>query len=98
ELHARPTRRSSDLLSTMLRKLEQEVGAELFDRTGRGVQLTEAGRLFLRHAEEALRHAGEARAAVRQLMGLERGSIRLGGGATAITYLIPRTVSQFRRE
>lgn len=88
---------SQPALSSMLRKLEEEVGAELFDRTGRGVQLTDAGRVFLRHAEESLRQASEARAAVRELIGLERGSIRLGGGATAITYFIPRTVSRFRR-
>lgn len=85
-------------LSAMLRKLEGEVGASLLDRTGRGVALTEAGRVFLRHAEAAIREADGARVAVRELMGLERGSIRLGGGATAITYLVPRTVSRFRRE
>lgn len=85
-------------LSSMLRKLEGEIGAPLFDRTGKGVSLTEAGREFLRHAEESLRHAERARTAVRELMGLERGSVRLGGGATAITYLVPRTVSRFRRD
>ncbi len=84
-------------LSSMLRKLEDEVGAELLHRTGRGVTLTEAGRLFLLHAEESLRQAGQAKTAVRELMKLERGSIRLGGGATAITYLVPRAVSRFRR-
>ncbi|MDX2115514.1 MAG: LysR substrate-binding domain-containing protein [Planctomycetota bacterium] len=85
-------------LSSMLRKLEAEVGAALLHRTGRGVELTDAGRAFLPHAEAALRAAEEARAAVGQVMGLERGSIRLGGGATAITYLMPRAVSRFRRE
>lgn len=85
-------------LSAMLKKLEEEVGAPLLDRTGRGVVLTDAGRVFLRHAEAAIRQADSARIAVRELMGLERGSIRLGGGATAITYLVPRTVSKFRRE
>lgn len=85
-------------LSSMLRKLEEELGTALLHRTGRGVELTDAGRAFLQHAEAALRQADEARAAVRQVMGLERGSIRLGGGATAITYLVPRTVSRFRRD
>jgi DNA-binding transcriptional LysR family regulator len=83
-------------LSSMLRKLEDEVGAPLLHRTGKGVELTEAGRVFLRHAEQSLREAGEARAAVRELLGLERGSIRLGSGATAIAYLVPRAVSRFR--
>src|SRR5262245_54495989 len=88
---------SQPALSAMLKKLEAEAGADLLNRTGRGVELTEAGRLFLQHAEEALRRADAGLRAVRELAGLERGSIRVGGGATAITYLLPRVVSAFRK-
>ncbi len=84
-------------LSAAIRKLEGEVGAPLLHRTGRGVELTEAGRVFLRHAEEALRHADSARSAVRELLGLEAGTIRVGGGATAIASLLPPVVSALRR-
>ncbi len=84
-------------LSAMLRKLEAEVGAELFHRTGRGVELTDAGKTFLAHAEDALRAADSGVKAVRQLIGLESGSIRIGGGATATTYLLPPVVSAVRR-
>jgi DNA-binding transcriptional LysR family regulator len=84
-------------LSAMLRKLEAEVGADLLHRTGRGVELTDAGRAFLTHAEEALRAADAGVKAVRQLIGLESGSIRIGGGATATTYLLPPVVSAVRR-
>ncbi|MBY0312207.1 MAG: LysR family transcriptional regulator [Phycisphaerales bacterium] len=83
-------------LSAMLKKLEKEVGAELMHRTGRGVQLTEAGRVFLVHAEDAIRRAELGVQAVRELVGLERGSIRVGGGATATTYLLPPVVSAVR--
>jgi DNA-binding transcriptional LysR family regulator len=85
-------------LSAMLKKLEAELGAELLHRTGRGVSPTAAGRAFLEHAREAVRRADEAALSVRELTGLQRGSIRLGGGATAITYLLPPVVSAFRRE
>lgn len=85
-------------LSAMLRKLEQEVGAELLHRTGRGVELTDAGRLFLVHAQECLARIDAGARAVRELVGLERGSIRLGGGATAISYLLPPIVSRFSLE
>jgi LysR family cyn operon transcriptional activator len=81
----------------MLSKLEKEVGAELLHRTGRGVELTEAGRVFLLHAEDALRGAEAGVRAVRELAGLERGSIRVGGGATATAYLLPPVVSAVRR-
>ncbi len=84
-------------LSAMLRKLEAEVGAELLARTSRGIETTEAGRAFLVHAEDAVRRADSAVAAVREIMGLERGSIRVGGGATATSYLLPRVVSAMRK-
>jgi DNA-binding transcriptional LysR family regulator len=84
-------------LSAMLRKLEAEVGASLFDRTGRGVAPTEAGRVFLAHAAEAVRRADSAVRAVRQVAGLEIGSIRVGGGATATAYLLPPVVGAVRR-
>lgn len=88
---------SQPALSAMLKKLEEEVGAQLLHRTGRGVELTEAGRMFLTHADDALRRAEAGVRAVRQLAGLEAGSIRVGGGATATTYLLPPVVSQIRR-
>lgn len=84
-------------LSAMLRKLETEAGAPLLDRTGRGVELTEAGRIFLRHAEESVARADAGIRAVRELVGLQAGSIRVGGGATATTYLLPPVVGQMRR-
>lgn len=84
-------------LSAVVKKLEKEVGAPLLDRTGRGVELTEAGRVFLSHAEESLAAADRGVGAVRQLLGLEHGSIRVGGGATATTCLLPPVVSYFRK-
>lgn len=83
-------------LSAMLRKLETEAGAGLLDRTGRGVELTEAGRIFLKHAEESVARADAGLRAVRELVGLQAGSIRVGGGATAITYLLPSAISAVR--
>ena len=84
-------------LSAALKKLEADVGAPLLDRTGRGVELTEAGRVFLEHAREAVRSADEAARAVRELEGLERGVIRVGGGATAVGSILPPVVSAVRR-
>jgi len=85
-------------LSAALKRLEAEVGAELFHRTAKGVELTGAGRVFLEHAEDVLRRTEESIRAVRQLAGLESGSIAVGGGATATGYLLPAVVGQFRRQ
>lgn len=85
-------------LSAMLRKLEGELGSELLHRTPKGVTPTEAGRVFLRHAEEAVRSAESGARAVREIAGLESGSLRLGGGATAVSYLLPPVISAFRKK
>ena len=87
---------SQPALSAAVKKLEAEVGTPLLDRTGRGVELTEAGRLFAEHAAEAVRRADEGVRAVRELVGLERGQIRVGGGATAAGWLLPPVVRAVR--
>ncbi|MDX2131922.1 MAG: LysR family transcriptional regulator [Planctomycetota bacterium] len=84
-------------LSAVVRKLEAEVGAPLLERTSKGVQLTEAGRLFLHSAQQALRAVEEGRESVRELLGLQRGVVRVGGGATAVTYLLPPVIGALRR-
>jgi LysR family hca operon transcriptional activator len=53
-------------LSRQLRDLELEVGATLFLRSARGVELTPAGRAFLEHARRALQSAADAVAAARR--------------------------------
>lgn len=88
---------SQPALSAMLRKLEAELGTALLDRTGRGVELTAAGREFLVHARDAVLRADAGVDAVKQMSGLQRGSIRVGGGATATTYLLPRVVWAVRK-
>ena len=84
-------------LSASMKKLEAEVGAPLLDRTGRGVALTEAGRVFLERIVDALRQTDAGVEAVRRLVGLEEGSIRVGGGATATASLLPPVVSVVRK-
>lgn len=63
---ARRLHTSQPSLSRQLRDLEEEVGAELFLRGSRGVELTPAGRAFLEHARLALSHAAEAAEAARR--------------------------------
>lgn len=65
-------------LSRQLRDLEFEVGAQLFLRTSRGVELTEAGRAFLDHARLALAQAAEAVAAARRAVRPAKASFSVG--------------------
>ena len=89
---------SQPALSAMLRKLEDELGAPLFDRTGRGVEPTAAGAAFIEHAREAIRAVDAGVRAVRELEGLEAGTVRIGGGATATGSLVPDAVGTLRHD
>ncbi len=83
-------------LSAALRKLEDELGTELFHRTGHGVEATEAGKVFIEHARITMLAADQTTRAVRSLVGLETGSIRVGAGATAAGYLLPGAIQAVR--
>ncbi len=76
-------------VSSQLARLENELGEKLFQRTPRGMVLTEAGEVFRRHAEGAIREIEAGYAAVADVSGSVRGRLRIGGGATATTYLLP---------
>lgn len=65
-------------LSTSIRSLEEELGAQLFVRTTRQVRLTEAGRVLLDRSRIVLDAAREAREAVARVAGLEQGVLHLG--------------------
>ncbi len=82
----------------MLKKLETELGAPLMHRVGRRLELTDAGAAFNEQARSVVQAADRAAQSVREVMGLEHGSIRIGGGATAITYLLPPVISTIRSE
>lgn len=82
-------------LSAQLAKLEEELGQTLFDRTPKGMELTEAGRVFLDHVEPTLSRLNEGRRALAELAGLARGTLSIGGGATATNYLLPQLVARF---
>ncbi len=89
---------SQPALSAAVRKLEAELGTELFHRTGHGVEPTEAGKVFVEHAQITMRASEKAREAVRSLVGLETGSIKVGAGATATGYLLPSAIHAVRDE
>jgi DNA-binding transcriptional LysR family regulator len=65
-------------LSHQVALLEREIGAPLFKRTSRRVQLTRAGDVFLPYARRVLRDAEEALAAVAALRGVVPGRLRIG--------------------
>ena len=77
-------------LGQQMTTLEEEVGARLFDRSSRGVALTEAGRLFLDHARVVLADVERAREAVRDLAAVPGGNVVVGLPTTvALVAAVP---------
>lgn len=78
---ARALNLSQSALSTQLRALEASLGQDLFERRGRGLVLTEAGRIALDHAEAIFRTADDLTATLRET-GRARRALRIGALAT----------------
>ena len=84
-------------LSQQVLKLEQDLGTKLFDRMGRGIRITEAGRAFLPHARGVLDQVEIARASVAAGKAGLRGSVTLGAIPTVAPYMLPRYTAAFTR-
>jgi DNA-binding transcriptional LysR family regulator len=77
--------------------LERALGTALVYRVGRGVRLTEAGRLAADYGERIFRLAEQLRAGVDDLKGLAAGRLVVGAGQTPGDYLLPPVLGEFRR-
>lgn len=86
---ARKLRRTQPAISQAVRRLEDELGDRLFDRSTRNGTLTEAGALLLDHALRLLKMAGDAEAAVRELQQVRRGRVTIGANEAAVHTLLP---------
>ena len=76
-------------VSRQIAALEREAGAQLLERTPRGIRLTEAGRVLLGHAEAILDRMATARAQVASVASLTGGRLRIGS--------FPRAIAAFAR-
>jgi DNA-binding transcriptional LysR family regulator len=83
-------------LSEQIRRLEAELGVPLFTRAGRGLELTEAGRLLVPHAERTLADAQAAVESVREVRDLAGGTVAFGTFGSAHYYLLGGLVQDFR--
>ena len=86
---ARRLHRTQPAVSQAIKRLEDELGDRLFDRTSRTGALTEAGVLLLEHAGRLLRLAAEAEAAVRELHEVRRGRVVIGANEAAVHSVLP---------
>jgi DNA-binding transcriptional LysR family regulator len=86
---------SQSSASIAIAALETRYRIKLFDRVGRGIQLTENGRKFLREALAVLDRANLARAALHELAGTRGGSVSIAASMTIASYWLPRRLAAF---
>jgi DNA-binding transcriptional LysR family regulator len=84
-------------LSVAIRKLEEELDAELFERRGRTIRLTAAGHEALRTARRCLADAEEVRIATRSAAKGESGRVRVGFVGSATYSLLQRLLPMVRK-
>jgi DNA-binding transcriptional LysR family regulator len=86
---------SQPALSQQIRILENEVGKPLFDRIGKTINVTEAGKLVLKHSENILSELEEIRNAVDGLNNLTKGTVSVGSIITLVTYMLPMVILRY---
>ena len=81
--------------SAAVAAIERRYGARLFDRVGRGIELTEAGRRFLPEARAVLDRASAARSVLEDLSGWPTGKVAIAASQTIANYWLPRRLTRF---
>src|ERR1700682_5709367 len=87
--------RTQPAVSQAVRRLETELGEQLFDRSSKTGTLTEAGRMLLNYGQRLVRLAEETESAMRELRDLRRGRVVIGANEAAIHTLLP-LIARFR--
>lgn len=85
-------------VSHQLAKLEAEVGVPLLQRMGRGIRLTDAGRLLVDRAESILEQVESVHAELDELAGLRTGRVRLAAFPSALATLVPLAAARVTAE
>jgi DNA-binding transcriptional LysR family regulator len=87
--------RTQPAISQAIRRLEQDVGEKLFDRSSKDGTLTFAGEVLLDHARQMLNLRQSAVNAIREMRDLQHGKITISANEHTVFYLLP-LIQQFR--
>jgi DNA-binding transcriptional LysR family regulator len=85
-------------ISHHISRLEAETGARLLQREGRGVRLTDAGRLLAERAEEIIGRLDAAEAELAAHVGLREGRVRLAAFPSALGTIVPAAAARLEAE
>lgn len=91
-LHVAPS-----AISRQLVKLEEQMGADLFEPDGRGIRLTQAGRILAAHASRMLDSLDQAQSQIEDLLGLRRGHVHVWTAEGHVSDLVMPAIAEFRQ-
>lgn len=83
-------------LSRRIQALEEHFGVALLNRGRKGVTVTDVGELVAREARVLVSRFDNLRNEITSHVGLEAGTVRLGGGATAVSFVLPKAIADFQ--
>src|SRR4051794_31459314 len=89
--------RTQPAVSQAVKRLEDDLGEQLFDRTSKTGTLTDAGRVLQNYGQRLVRLAEETESAMRELRDLRRGRVLIGANEAAIHTLLP-LMAKFRQK
>jgi DNA-binding transcriptional LysR family regulator len=88
--------RTQPAVSIAIKRLEEEVGTPLFERSQKVPVLTEAGELFYDYACRILSLRDQALGVVSEMRSLKRGRVRIGANESTSLYLLPHLILDYR--
>ncbi|HEU4712684.1 MAG TPA: LysR family transcriptional regulator [Pyrinomonadaceae bacterium] len=90
--------RTQSAVSIAIRRLEQEIGLPLIDRSQKVPVLTEAGQVVFDYAQQILGLRNEVGQAIQDLQNLKSGRVRVGANESTSLYLLPELILSFREQ
>jgi DNA-binding transcriptional LysR family regulator len=88
--------RTQPAVSIAIRRLEEEIGAPVFERSQKTPALTEVGELVYDYAKRILSLRDQTSEAVSELKSLKRGRVRIGANESTSLYLLPHLILDYR--
>ncbi|MEM9624371.1 MAG: LysR family transcriptional regulator, partial [Pseudomonadota bacterium] len=85
-------------LTRRIQQLEEEFGAPLLNRSRKGAQLTDVGRLVESEARVLIDRYDSLKREVASQRSVAGGTVRIGGGATAVSFVLPDAIAKFQRD
>ncbi len=89
--------RTQPALSIAIKRLEEELGETLFDRSSKAGKLTEAGEILKSYAQRMINMRDEAKESIGELRGMFRGRLTIGANETTSHYLLPGLLFEYRK-